>query len=78
MFYSFIPLLPGRGPTPRQGGDRNLHVNKYNFFCTEAPGGSLPPPCRASGLPPRAAGRPPARQAARPAGGRQAPPKYKS
>ena len=36
----FTVLYPYR-PT---GGGRDLHVNKYIFFCVEAPGGSLPPP----------------------------------
>ena len=54
-FYNFIPLPPRRGRQgayrPAEGG-RDLYINKYIFFCAEAPGGSLPPPCRAAGSPP--------------------------
>ena len=43
----FIILYPYRSA----GGGRDLHVNKHKFLCAESPGGSLPPPCRAVGLP---------------------------
>ena len=44
----FTVLYPYR---PARGGI-DLYINKYNFFYVEAPGGSLPPPCRAAGSPP--------------------------
>ena len=50
------------------GGGRDLHINKHKFFCEEAPGGSLPPPCRAAStcrpVEGRQAARPPGRGAA--------------
>ena len=52
-FYSSIPLPPGRGPTARQVGSRDLYVNKNNFFYADVLGGCLPPPCRAVGSRPK-------------------------
>ena len=76
MFFTEIyfrfHILQFYTPTARQGGGRDLHVNKYNFFCAEAHGGSLPSPCRTAGTCRPVEGR----QAARPAG--RLPPKYKS
>ena len=70
MFFTEIyfrfHILQFYTPTAQQGGGRDLHVNKYNFFYAEAPGGSLPPGGGAAGSPPA------------PVEGRQAPPKYKS
>ena len=73
MFFTEIyfrfHILQFYTPSARQGGGRDLHINKYIFFCAEAPDGSLPPPCRAAGT-------------CRPVEGQQAaggrlPPKYK-
>ena len=71
ILYPYRPAEGRQGAYRPAGGVRDLHINKYIFFCAEAPGGSLPPP-----LP---GGRPAARwrggkQPARPVGGRQAPP----
>ena len=50
--YFWFHILQFYTPTVQRGGGRDLHVNKHNFFCAEASGGSLPPPCRAAGSPP--------------------------
>ena len=52
VLYPYRPAGGGRGPTTRQEGRRDLHINKYNFFCAEAPGGSLPPGGGVAGSPP--------------------------
>ena len=40
MYFRFH-ILQFYTPTARQGGGRDLYINKYKFFCAEAPGGSL-------------------------------------
>ena len=64
-FYSSIPLPPGRGPTARQGGGRDLYINKNKFILRRGPWREPAAPCRAAG--PLPGGRPPA---APPVGGR--------
>ena len=66
MFFTEIyfrfHILQFYTPTARQGGGRDLHVNKYIFFCAESPGGSRPATCRPSTG--RQAARPPGKGAA--------------
>ena len=69
--YFRFHILQFYTPTPGRGAAGGLHVNKYNFFCAEAPDGSLPPPCRAAGTCRPVEGRQVARPPSR---GWQAPP----